>query len=58
MITDDSLKEDRQKIIEQILSLETALAQKQQEIQQIQTQIIRFGGVLSYLDDNKPKDGE
>ncbi|MBU2177784.1 MAG: hypothetical protein KJ556_22040 [Gammaproteobacteria bacterium] len=58
MLTDEKLKEDKEKLMEQILQFESAINQRQQEIQQLQTQLIRFGGALAYIQDNMPKPKE
>lgn len=59
MITEKELLKDKTKIQEQVLQFENAIAVKQQELQQLQTQLIRFGGALAYIVDNlKPKESE
>uniref|UniRef100_A0A6M3Y6C0 Uncharacterized protein n=1 Tax=viral metagenome TaxID=1070528 RepID=A0A6M3Y6C0_9ZZZZ len=59
MITDEALLKDKGDIQEKILTLESAIAQRQQELQQLQTQLVRFIGVLDYITDNlKQKEGE
>ena len=55
MITDEGLKQDKDKLLGLILQTQSALNQKQQELQQLQTQLIRQGGVLDYIEDNTPK---
>ena len=57
MLTDKGLLKDKVQIQEEILKLENAIAQKQQELQQLQTQLVRFSGALGYISDNlKPKE--
>jgi len=59
MITDKTLESDKAKLLENIISIENALNQKQQEIQILQTTLIKYNGALSYIQDNlKPKEGE
>ena len=59
MITDKALTADKAKLLEDIISIENALNQKQQEIQILQATLIRYNGALSYIQDNlKPKEGE
>jgi len=58
MLTDKILKADKDKITEKILQLEQVINQRQQKLQQLQTQLIRFGGVLDYIQDNMPKSKE
>lgn len=59
MLTDKNLKADKEKISEKILQLEEAISQRQQELRRLETQLIRFGGVRDYIQDNisKPKEG-
>lgn len=58
MITDKSLLRDKSEIQESILQLEMSLSQKQQEVSEIQTQLVKYTGALGYIMDNlKPKEG-
>jgi len=59
MITDKTLTADKAKLQEQILELDNNIALGQQQIQQMQAQLIKYNGALSYIQDNlKPKEGE
>ncbi len=56
MLTDKSLLEDKAKIQEAILGFQETIAFAQQELQHLQSQLVRHTGALDYIKDNlKPK---
>jgi len=59
MITDKTLESDKANLQEKILELDNNISLGQQQIQQMQAQLIKYNGALSYIQDNlKPKEGE
>jgi len=58
MLSDEDLLKDKTQLQERILDIENAIALRQQELQQLQTQIVRLAGVLAYVTDNLKGGGE
>ena len=52
MLSDKELLKDKARIQGEILKIEDTITLKQQELQQLQTQLIRFTGALGYIVDN------
>jgi len=52
MLTDKKLKEDKSKLEGQLLNIEEQIALKQQELNNLQTILVRFHGALAYIKDN------
>ena len=60
MITDKELLKDKAELQDKILKTEGAISAYQSEMQNLQSQIVRFYGALDYIEDNlkpKPKGG-
>lgn len=52
----EDLIKDKNEIQENILKIQDAINIKQNEVQQLQNQLVRFSGALGYISDNLNKE--